>query len=147
MIAANCVGIFCEDIREEVGGTYTIVGVMPDNIVIAAVPNSDASGHLLFPRLGIYVRVNLDPSHKPDRPIVAKVSIPGMADLQLGEMGIEDIGKAFADSAEKNNPLVGIIFKGTVSPVQLTESGLAKTTVTIDEKEILCATLNIQISR
>jgi hypothetical protein len=147
MVAVNCVGVFCEDIREEVSGTHTIIGVMPDNIVMTAAPNSDAAGHLLFPRLGIYVRMNLDPSYKPDRPIIAKVSIPGMAEFTLGEMGIEALGKAYADSAEKKNPLVGIIFKGTVSPVQLTESGLAKATVTIGEKEILCATLNIQIAR
>jgi hypothetical protein len=147
MVAVNCVGVFCEDIREEVSGTHTIIGVMPDNIVMAAAANSDAGGHLLFPRLGIYVRINLDPSYKLDQPISAMVSIPGMADLKLGEMGIEGLEKAFAESAEKKNPLVGIIFKGTVSPVQLTESGLAKATVTINGKEILCAVLNIQIAR
>jgi hypothetical protein len=147
MVAVNCVGVFCEDIRDEVSGTHTIIGVMPDNIVIAAVPNSEAGGSLLFPRIGIYVRVNLDPSYKPDQPIIAKVSIPGMADFNLGEMGIESLNKAFAEAAEKKNPLVGIIFKGTVSPVQLTESGLAKATVTVGGNEILCAVLNIQISR
>jgi hypothetical protein len=143
----NCVGIFCEDIREEVGGTHTIIGVMPDNIGVSAPPESGAGDSLLFPRIGIYIRINLDSSNKPDRSITAKASIPGMADFALGEMGTESLEKAFADAAAKNNPMVGVIFKGVATPVQLRASGVAKATVTINGEEILCATLNIHVMR
>jgi hypothetical protein len=146
-MAPNCVGIFCEDIREEVGGTHTVVGVMPDNVVVTAPPNNEAGGTLLFPKIGIYVRVILDSSHKPKGPISAKASIPGMAEFALGELETEAIDKAFADAAEKNNPMVGIIFKGVASPVQISKSGLATATVTIEQKEIVCAMMNIQIAK
>lgn len=144
----NCVGIFCEDIREEVGGTHTIIGVMPDNIGIAAPPESGANDALLFPRIAIYVRVNLDASRQPpEGAITAKVSIPGVDVLTLGTMGVDALKQAFADAASKNNPIVGVIFKGVASSVQFRESGIARAVVTIEGKENLCAALNIQLIR
>jgi hypothetical protein len=148
-MAIKCVGIFCEDIREEVGGTHTIIGIMPDNIMVTAPVEVDskAGGSLLFPRLGIYIRLILDLSHKPNGPISAKVSIPGMAEFALGELGTEATDKAFADAAKNNNPMVGVIFKGLASPIQLSKPGLATATVTIEGEEIVCAMLNIQIAQ
>ncbi|HEV7598824.1 MAG TPA: hypothetical protein VGO49_01005 [Bradyrhizobium sp.] len=143
----NCVGIFCEDIREETGGTHTIVGVMPQNIGISPAPESEAGGSLLFPKIGIYIRVHFDISDKPDTPIAARVVIPGVPDLHLGEMGIEALNNAVADAVSKNNPIVGIIFKAVATPVQLRESGTAKALVRISGEEIECATLNIEILR
>jgi hypothetical protein len=145
MLAANCVGFFCEDIREEVGGTHTIIGVLPDNVTVSPAPNSEAGASLFFPRMSIYVRVNLDPSQKP-KSIIARASIPGMTDFQLGHMETEALEKAFADSMAKNSPVVGIIFKAMLTPVQLSKSGLATATVTIDGEDIICAMLNIQIA-
>jgi hypothetical protein len=144
---ANCVGIFCEDIREEVGGTYTIVGVMPDNINIAGQPPApEVGGTLLMPKLAIYLRVNIETSKKPAGSIAARASIPGLPEIPMGELTAEAIDHAFADSAAKNNPLVGIIFKAAVSPVQLSQSGIASAFVRIGGEEILAATLNIQIA-
>ena len=145
----NCVGIFCEDIREETSGTHTIIGVMPDNIMLATPANAEAGpgAALIFPRLGIYLRVNLDPSHKPTGPITARASIPGLGNQALGELTPADIEKAYADSAVHNFPVVGIIFKAVMSPVQIREAGIATAFVTIEGQEILAAMLNIQLAK
>jgi hypothetical protein len=142
----SCLGIFCEDIREEVSGTHTIVGVMPDNINLVA-PAGQEGASILFPKMGIYVRVNLDAPNKPRGPISARASIPGAPEIPLGEIGPADIDKAFADAREKNNPLVGIIFKGVASPLTLTTSGVGSVFVTVDGEEHLAAIINIQIAR
>jgi len=63
----NCVGIFCEDIREEVGGTHTIVGVMPDNISVAGPPNKEAGSSLLFPKREEMLMNREDSSDRSDR--------------------------------------------------------------------------------
>jgi hypothetical protein len=145
-MTVSCLGIFCEDIREEAGGTHTIVGVMPDNINLIG-PAGPGGASLLFPKMGIYVRVNLDVSYKPRGPISARASIPGVPDISLGEIGPADIDKAFADAREKNNPLVGIIFKGVASPLPLSTSGVGSAFVTVEGQEHLAAIINIQIAR
>jgi hypothetical protein len=70
-----------------------------------------------------------------------------MPDISLGDLGGDAIEKAFADSAAKDFPVVGIIFKAVASPLQFSEPGLAMAYVTIDGKETVCGMLNIQIAR
>lgn len=53
--------LFCEDIREEVSGTYSIIGVMPDNVEIPSHPEHGG----LVPRLACYFRISFDPSAPP----------------------------------------------------------------------------------
>jgi hypothetical protein len=142
----SCAGLFCEDIREEVNGSHTIVGVMPDNITLAGPPAKDAGSSLLFPKMGIYLRINLDVSHRPEGAITARAVFPGIPEVSLGELGSDAIEKAFADAVAKNFPVVGVVFKAVLSPVQFKESGLAQAFVKVEEKESLGAMLNIQIA-
>jgi hypothetical protein len=146
-MAHNCVGLFCEDIREEVSGTHTIIGVMPDTINLAATPTDDKGNtSLLFPRLGIYLRVNLDASQRPAGSITARATIPGMSpDVTMGEIGADAIDAAFAEALTRGNPIVGLIFKAVLSPLQIRESGRAAVYASINGQEILGATLNMQI--
>src|SRR5262245_18500679 len=46
--------LFCDSVRREIGGSDSVVGVMPDN---AHVPNFPG----VIPRIAIYFRVQLDP--------------------------------------------------------------------------------------
>src|SRR5450759_2714461 len=96
LMAYNCVGLFCEDIREEVSGTHTIIGVMPDNITLAGQsPPPEAGASLLFPKLAIYLRLNIETANKPEGSITARASIPGMPEMPLGELGRDAIEQAF----------------------------------------------------
>jgi hypothetical protein len=145
----NCVGIFCEDIREETGGTHTIIGVMPDNINLQGqeglkLPDGD-SGKLLFPKMGFYLRANLDVSAPAPKQIAATVSFPGHGIISLGMLGTEAIEKAFADSHSNKVPSVGVVFKAVITPLPITESGLATLHVNVDGQEQMCGTLNIRI--
>jgi len=144
-MANNYIGIFCEDIREETAGSHTIVGVMPDNINFASPAIREPGQSFLFPKMGIYLRINLDTSHKPTGSITARVSFPGLPDMGLGEIAPDAIEKAFAESAANNTPLVGLIFKAVISPLQISQSGLASVFAKVEEKEFLAATLNIQM--
>lgn len=47
--------VVCDDVRLEVGGTMTLVGVLSDRIVLGAAPDTitDASG-IVLPRVAIY---------------------------------------------------------------------------------------------
>jgi len=141
----NCIGLFCEDIREEVSGSHTIVGVMPDNISVSGPPRKEDGQAIIVPKLGVYLRVKLEVAHKPVGSITARLSFPGLPDFPLGEIGPETIAKAFEDTAAKNLPLVGMIFKAVISPLQLSKSGVASAFAKVEDREILAAILNIQI--
>jgi hypothetical protein len=143
MAIINCVGIFCEDIREEITGTHTIVGVMPDTIAMAGGPPLQAGMSYMIPRLGIYIRIHFDPSMKPTA-ISSRVSIPGNPDFILGNMDVESVTNAIREATSRKFPIVGLIFKGTLSPLQISEFGVAKIIVTVDEEEIVCGIVNIQ---
>lgn len=143
----SCVAIFCEDIREELAGTHSVVGVMPDNINLAVAHPTEGSVPVLFPKMGIYLRVNLDPSRKPRSPVSARVEIPGADDVLLGEINSDLIEKAYADGKSSHSPVVGLIFKSVLSPVQFREPGSMVVYAKIDGKEIACGALNILIQR
>jgi hypothetical protein len=120
---------------------------MPDNITLAGQsPPPEAGASLLFPKLAIYLRLNIETANKPEGSITARASIPGMPEMPLGELGRDAIEQAFAESAAKNLPLVGVVFKAVVSPVQITKPGLASAFIKIEDTEILAATLNILIA-
>jgi hypothetical protein len=143
----NCVGIFCEDIREETSGTHTVVGVMPDNINLVAPDDKQSDGKLLFPKMGFYIRVSLDTQQPPPKLITASVAIPGIEFINLGAIGTADVEKAFADAAVKSSPLVGVIFKGVFAPITLSESGVATLHVVVDGEDQICGILNVQVTR
>jgi hypothetical protein len=71
------IGIFCEDIRDEVSSTYTLVGVLPDNIFIGGLPG-------MLPKLGVYIRIQLDEDANP-KTLKARVRIPGGAIFELAD--------------------------------------------------------------
>lgn len=144
-MAHNCMAMFCEDIREEATGTHTLVGVMPDNINLGGAP-AEAEA-IFFPKMGIYLRINLDSSSKPRSAVSARVTIPGADDVSLGEVGSELIEKAYTDSESHGTPAAGLIFKSVISPMQFRKPGLMIVYATIDGKEIACGSLNILIPR
>lgn len=139
----NSVGIFCEDIREEVGGTHTILGVMPDNVHLGGKPPGTNDTSILIPKMGFYVRLNLETNGPIPREVAAEVAIPGRDVIKLGALSSEGIEKAFKDSVSNKLPFVGVIFKAAVSPLPIPKSGIAELRVRIDGRMIVCGTLNI----
>ena len=146
-MAHSCVGLFCEDIREEASGSHTIVGVMPDNITLARPGGAASSDALLFPKMGIYLKLNLDVGARPTGRITTGVSFPGMSEIALGAFEPEALETAFASAIESGLPVVGVIFKAVLSPLQFRESGLATAYVTLEGQKLVGAVLNIQIAR
>lgn len=48
----DAITIFCEEVRKEIGDTETIVGVMPDTIVVESLP-------FIFPKFAAYTRIRV----------------------------------------------------------------------------------------
>jgi hypothetical protein len=128
------VGIFCEDIRDEVSGTHTIVGVLPDNINIGGLPG-------MLPKLGIYIRIQIDKDAAP-KTLKARMKVPGGTVFEIADFD-PLIASAKEQAEQKGTPFAGLIAKGTFTPMPITEIGRIEAIVEIDETEYVCGVLNL----
>src|SRR5258708_3049294 len=128
------VGIFCEDIRDEIAGTHTIIGVLPDNVNIGSLPG-------MLPRLGVYIRIQLDIYPSP-KTLKTRMKIPGGATFDIADFE-RLIGAAKEQSQVHGTPFVGLIAKGTFSPLPIGELGRIEAIVEVDGTEYVCGVLNL----
>jgi hypothetical protein len=128
------IGIFCEDVREEVGGTHTIIGVLPDSVNIGGTPG-------MLPKLGVYIRIQLDQDANP-KILKAHIRIPGGAIFQVADFG--ELISVTKEQAEATNiPFAGLIAKGTFTPLPINQSGRIEAIVEVDGTEYVCGVLNL----
>jgi hypothetical protein len=128
------VGIFCEDIRDEVSGTHTIVGVLPDNINIGGLPG-------MLPKLGIYIRIQIDKDANP-KTLKARMKVPGAGTFEVADFE-NLIASAKQQAEEKGTPFAGLIAKGSFTPLPISELGRIEAIVEIDGTEYICGVLNL----
>lgn len=130
----SAVGLFCEDIRQEINGIETFVGVLPDNLAIPAVPG-------MMPKLGIYTRVHITPDFDVKKISVRVDFFNGKRLQDLGSFNEEAINREKASARETGSPLIGFIFRATISPAPVTEFGRILLWVKIDDEEWPCGGL------
>ena len=66
MHSLSIMGFFCEDIREESGGTFTLIGLMPDNVTVEELKHDGGKegvslSNRMVTKLCVFVRANFDP--------------------------------------------------------------------------------------
>jgi hypothetical protein len=134
MSEVRAMGIFCEDFREEMLGLHSLIGVLPDNVNVAAVP-------ALMPKLTLYVRIAI--SHECAVNEMAVVLMSPSGENLLAESAIETvlIERAKAEAAI-NTTFGTIVHRATISPFPIQEYGRVKLVVRADSKEIVCGALN-----
>jgi hypothetical protein len=128
------IGMFCEDIREEVSGTHTLIGILPDNINIGGVPGA-------LPKLGVYIRIQLDKDSNP-KTLKSRVKLPGGTIFEFADLQ-PLIATAKAQAEEKGTPFTGLVAKGTFTPLPIPELGRIEAIVEIDGTEHICGVLNL----
>ena len=135
MRAFNAVGIFCDDVREDKGG-HTIIGTLPDNMIVNTVPGT-------LPKLAIYIRIHLDPTAEI-RAVSSKLRFPDNSEVPLSSFEAPQIKKLQADAREKGTPYVGIISMAVAALFQIPAAGRILAIAEINGEEIICAALNIE---
>ncbi len=135
MKGTRAVAMFCEDIREEKSGQDTIIGILPDNMALANFPGVAA-------KLGVYVRIHIDPK-TPPREITVKFNTPWGENLDIGKADKTLIDSAVSQALDKGLPLAGIVLKALMVPFLMQAPGLAVATITVDGSENVCAMLNL----
>jgi hypothetical protein len=129
--------IFCEDIREEISGQNTLIGIMADNLAVPSTP-------VVLARLAIYTRVYFDISAQPET-VSAVVEMPSGERFELGGATIDLVKGGFATARDNNVQLAGIILKGLFSPLPISSVGAINAIVSIGARQHILGTLNVII--
>ncbi len=134
-------GLFCEDIREEKQGTDTLIGILPDNIVVRALGQSEQSGQPVFPKLALYVRINVS-SETHIETLSVKLRLPDGSVLNLTTFDKELIKKTQLDASEA--PFMGFLSKTVFGPMPIPMEGRFEAIVELNGGEIVCGFLNVK---
>jgi hypothetical protein len=135
-MGVSVVGLFCEDIREEKFGSDILIGIMPDNLVVPAVPSA-------LPKLGFYVRANI-PVNTAIKSISVKVKLIDGNEMELGRFDESMIEKDREGAIKKGAPILGLIFRAMVAPAHIPKYGRILILAKIDDDEFVCGSLNVQ---
>ncbi len=127
--------LFCEDIRAEKLGTETLVGVLPNGILVPRMP-------FKFDKLGIYSRIQISRDWKGER-ISCQLRLPNGEIIEAGEINETD----FDSSPEKNansSDFFGFTI-GSVRMIELAQAGTITVVLRIEDTDIGIGSLTTTI--
>jgi hypothetical protein len=137
-IPTSVIGIFCEDVREEKSGGFTILGVMPDNATLP--PGAPPGAIAMIPKLVIYVRVNFDPA-SPPQGVTSTLFLQDGSSQSLIILDDAILVQAAKESTTSGNPVAGVIGRVEMMPFAASK-GRVKLEVTISGQTYIAGTLN-----
>lgn len=149
MKGVNCIGLFCEDIREEKNGAFTIIGIMPDNVnteIVNVAPIGEArpSAHVtMMSKICVYTRINFAPEFDLPEGELRLVPVPGEA-IQLGKIGRAVIDKAKREAKEMGHSMAGIVLRAEMGGYPIPLKGALRMEIVFPEETILAASLHFR---
>jgi hypothetical protein len=139
----HAVAIFCEDVREEKSGQFTLVGILPDNVNIVPRPHEiSEAAHPIIPRLGVYVRIHIDVHDNPG-PISIKLAFPNGEEAVVGQIGSDLVETAKRQAQAANMPIAGIISSAVMQGFVMIQPGLVLAIVETANERYPCGVLNL----
>jgi hypothetical protein len=134
MNGINCVALFCDDIRDEVNNTATIVGVMPDNLMVTAIPGA-------LQKLALYVRCHIDVVATIDSPLHIFLQQTDGSRHLLQEIPLEFLNTQKNNTAANGLPFIGLFSRFTFSQFVIPTPGTVSVIVRIGGQETVCGVL------
>jgi hypothetical protein len=130
----SATAIFCTDIREELLGSHTLVGVFPDNLSVPEFPGVLA--------ISLYVRMAYSADLPLDQVEIYATGLePNRTILTTIDSGIIEQSKR--DAVERRSPVIGLVSKIRFNGVNF--GGPTRLTVFVKagSYEFPCGTLNV----
>jgi hypothetical protein len=136
MAEIRALGLFCESVREESGGTHTIVGILPDNMTLQKVPGA-------LPKLSLYVRILLEPGVDPG-PLSIWLSFPNGEKREIQKVDPKLIEATQRTAKDEGAPLVGVIAHAAFPQFPVPGYGRISALLRTTNEEIVCGFLNVK---
>ena len=137
MILYSVIAIFCQHIREEMGGTDTLIGILPDNVQLPSFP-------VALPNLSVYARIHLSPSFTPDSISVSLV-MPDEKALVVNELKPELILRAVSEANASGAPIAGLIVRVSIAQFVIVAPGRIRAIASINGQDHVCGALNFML--
>jgi len=141
MYPTSVIALFCDDVREEKSGAFTLVGILPDNANIPPLPADipeDATG--MMPRLCIYLRAHFDPKNELGH-FSTKIVFPDGTEREVSAVDDETVAKARKETLEKGNLIAAVFSRIEMSPFPVMP-GRMRVEMTIGSETYVCGSLN-----
>lgn len=142
------ISLFCEDIREEVGGKRSLMGVFDTDLIVPHFP-------IVIPKLAVLIRL-IVPSDFVVGVLTWKIYFPGdkiespafKTEGNLVESELEDPGAQPEDWQDEDVTTVREFDQGAVfSPVRIKHEGLIKVRVDVGGITVKAGVLRVQASQ
>jgi hypothetical protein len=143
MRSFNVMAIFCEDIREEKDNVLTLVGMMPDNVIVEAIPSEIGTTEIsqrVLSKLCIYLRINFDPDFELNISAI-RIVLPDNTTASGGEVNLELLRKAKTEAKTGGNALAGVIQRIVLGGFRAPDNGSIKLEVDINGETYLAGAL------
>lgn len=133
--------IFCEDIRDEIGGKKTYVGVFGTDLIIkGALP-------AIIPQFALAITL-LEPIPSATGPLNLKIYLPGAAGDEVA-MDIDlPVERSTAKSDQDIDPtaeFVGALLSFKISPLVITNEGYIRVRAYKEGREIRLGSLKVKV--
>jgi len=132
----HAIGIFCEDIRQEKTG-QSLMGIWPDNVNVPEAPG-------VFPRIGVYVRVHVEPSANVGA-ISGRLRFPDGSHHELGAFDLNLVKKTQEESRQKDAPWAGFVLTALAYNFPIQAEGRLLLLARIGDDEVVCGSLNVRV--
>lgn len=133
------VGMFCEDIREDGEGLFTLVKVFPDTVTLSSFPN-------ILRSLAFYLRASVERSFDAT-PIRVVLRVPGQQDMPLTILDVDIIRQAQAEAAREGLSFGTIVSTAATSGFPILHPDRVSAVAIVGEAEIMCGTLKFEAAR
>ena len=135
----RCISLFCLDVREETGGTHSVIGVLPDNVQTKQLP-------FFFPKVAVYTRVYLS-IDEPPSPIRIILRDPEGEQEELAKIDMELVKGTIETARKEQSPSAGLI--STASRVGFSTEKLGRFCVDVEKDgiQIVSGSLNFKMAQ
>ncbi|HXS07437.1 MAG TPA: hypothetical protein VN723_11650 [Rhizomicrobium sp.] len=144
MNPTSVIAFFCDDVRAEADGRYTIIGLHSDNLQLAVPADAKPAGaSIALPKLAIFVRISFD-ANGVLGPVRSKLINPGGDAVEFGAVDQKTIEKAQESARAQDNPIAGVNVILQSTPYLVPKFGRAQFEVMIGSNQYVAGILNLQ---
>lgn len=138
MSDVSAVALFCEDVRRERVGRTTLIGVMPDVLLITKFPHE-------IERITAYFRIKFDPAGDYKEAIYPSIDwdgFPAEPREPSEPMPTEIIQRAITKAKERNIPFVTLTGRVIFNvPLSIKKPGQMLAFLNVGAEKVLCGAL------
>jgi hypothetical protein len=142
-MTTSVVAFFCEDVRQEAEGKFTLIGIYPDNMSLqGSVPEGQS---IALPKMCVFARISFDPHD--DTAIAAKMLNPDGSETSFGALDQKAITEAKNSALQQKNPIAGVNLIVQSTPFLVPAFGRYLLEITVGKETFVAGSLNISSAK